>query len=234
MSGVVLHLLACEGATTVLFSGVVNDAPSEDASPVVGATLTTQNRDGEVVGTATSDGAGGFEVEVGAGASFFLNVAADDHVTTAFSGVAGLGDFESEAGLPWVATPAWVTEFTAPFTACETRADAGAVVFGEARANAGLTDDPNQWPKFPAVEVQVIAGDGTTLSGCYLDDTGVSTAGLGSTGETGVFVVFGVPAGAINVTFTAVRGNGEWGTDVFEYIVAADGLVPILPAGLAI
>ncbi len=234
MSGL-LFFLGCDvEATTVLFSGVVLDDPSEDGSPVSGATLSTQNRDGDVVGTATTDSAGAFDVEVGAGASFFLGVAADGYVPTAFSGVAGLEDFESEPGLPWVATTEWLAEVTAPFTECETRGDVGAVIFGEARADAGLSTDPNQWPKFPGVEVGVIAGDGTTWSGCYLDDAGVSTAGLSSTGETGVFAVFGVPEGAINVTFTAVRGNGEAGTDVYEYIAPEGGLVPILPAGLAI
>ncbi|MSQ01179.1 MAG: hypothetical protein EXR71_04695 [Myxococcales bacterium] len=234
MSGL-LFLLGCDvDGATVVFSGVVVDDPSEVGVPVVGATLTTQNRDGDVVGTTSTDSAGGFEVDVGAGASFFLNVAADGYVTTAFSGVAGVEDFESEAGLPWVAPPSWVADVTAPFAECPTREVPGAVIFGEARADAGVSADPNEWPTFPGVEVGVIAGDGSTLSGCYLDDDGVSTPGLAATGATGVFVVFGAPEGAVNVTFTAVRGNGESGTDVFEYIVTDGGFVPILPAGLAI
>jgi len=41
--------------------------------------------------------------------------------------------------------------------------------------------------------------------------------------------VFGVVAGAINVTVTAERSSGEMGTDVFEFILPEEGLVPVFP-----
>ncbi len=229
-------VLACDdvGALgTVALSGVVEDAPFHGGAPFAGATLETRNREGAVVDTAVSDADGAFSVAVDSGTSFFLQVSADERLTTSFSGVAGVSDFVAETGLPWIADPAWLAETTAEYDACPQLADAGGTVIGDVRVNigAGAADG---WPPFAGVEVAVLASDGATYAACYFNDDGASEASLTQTGAGGEFVVFGVPDGAINVTFTALRSNGEVGTDVYEYIVADAGVVPIYPAALEI
>lgn len=228
----ILALLACDGApvATVTFSGIVEDAPYHGGEAFPGATLEARNRDGEVVGTGESDEAGAFSLPVDAGTSFFLAVSADGRVPTAFSGYAGLADFSSEVGLPWIASPEWLTEATTPYADCPSAGEAGGVVLGETRVSVGSVGSYDDLPVFEGVEVEVLDSEGGTHTGCYADDDGVYDASAGGTGGTGAFVVFGVPAGAINVTFTAVRSNGESGTDVFEYILPDGGLVPIQPA----
>lgn len=227
--------LGCElESTTVVFSGEVQDAPGNAGKPVEGATVFSQNRDGDRVGEALTDGDGAFAVDVPAGVSFFLTVEADAYVPTGFSGVAGLADFESEAGLPWLATPEWLAEQKEAHAECTTAGDVGTLVTGQALMFMPTVADSGSWPALAEVEVEVHASDGGTYAACYLDDDGVSLVEASGTGGTGEFAVFGVPAGGINVKVTVVRSNGESGTDVFEYVAPTDGVIPIFPTALEI
>ena len=228
-------LLGCDiESTTVVFSGEVQDAPGNAGEPVEGATVFSQNREGDRVGEGLTDGVGAFAVDVPAGVSFFLTVEEDAYVPTGFSGVAGLEDFESEAGLPWLATPEWLAEQTAAHAACPTVGDVGTMVTGQALMFMPTVADSGSWPALAEVEVEVLGSDGTTYAACYLDDEGVSLAEATGTGATGEFAVFGVPPGGINVTLTVLRSSGDAGTDVFEYVAPTEGVIPIFPAALEI
>lgn len=232
---ILVLFLACEeAATTINFSGTVQDAPGNAGKPVEGATVISQNREGEVVGEDETDADGAFSVPLDAGVSFFLTVSAEGYVSTSFSGLAGLSDYESEAGLPWLATTEWVDEQKARFAACPTAGDEGTFVTGQALQFIASVADASSWPQLADVTIEVLGSDGGTDAGCYLDDDQVSLAEAEGTGSTGEFAVFGVPAGGINVTATMLRSNGEIGTDVFEYAAPEAGLIPMFPTPLEI
>ncbi len=225
-----LLLLACEvPITQVNLVGSVQDAPFNAGAPVVAATLEARNRDGEVTGEAESGDSGEFKVAVDSGVSFFLTLAHPELVSTGFSGVAGVDDFDAGTGYPWMATPAWLEELRVDHEACAGAALEGGVVMGEVLAGVAEIDDLNQWPTLGGVQVQVLDHTGELHDGCYFDDEGLSSADATGTGAAGMYAVFGVPAGAINVAVTVERSTGEEGTDVFEFILPENGLVPILP-----
>lgn len=227
----IVVLLACDPATTeVNLSGIVQDAPFNGGAPVEGAALETRNRDAEVTGEATSDETGAFSVTVDSGVPFFLTLSHPDLVSSGFSGVAGLEDFEAGTGYPWMPTPTWVEELRAEHAACPGAVLEGGIVVGEVRAGVSELDDVNQWPVLSEVTVEVLDSEGTVHTGCYLDDAGESVADATGTGGTGMYAVFGVAGGAVNVMITVERSSGDDGTDVFEFILPDDGLVPIFPS----
>lgn len=226
----ILLLLACETPVTqVKLEGMVQDAPFNGGAPVEGAALVARNRDADVTGESVSDVDGVFSVAVDSGVPFFLTLTHPDLVSTGFSGVAGLDDFDAGTGYPWMATPAWVEELRTDHAECAGAALEGGMVVGEVRAGVSEVDDVNQWPTLPDVVVEVLDSTGEVHTGCYLDDEGLSSADAEGTGGTGVYAVFGVAAGAINVTVSVERSSGEMGTDVFEFILPEEGLVPVFP-----
>jgi hypothetical protein len=228
-----LFLLGCDATVTqVNLLGMVQDAPFNAGTPVEGAKLEARNRDGEVTGEDESDAEGLFSVPVDSGVSFYLTLSHPDLVATGFSGVAGVNDFDAGTGYPWLATPSWVEALRAEHGNCPESSSEGGIVVGEVRAAIAQVDDVNQWPTLGGTSVQVIDHTGATHDGCYLDDQGVSVEGASGTGATGMFAVFGVPAGAINVAATVERSDGELGTDVFEFVIPEAGLVPIFPTAL--
>ncbi|GDX81187.1 hypothetical protein LBMAG42_29980 [Deltaproteobacteria bacterium] len=228
-----LLLLACDAETSsIVFSGEVQDAPGNAGKPVEGAAVVAQNREGAVVGEDETDADGAFAVTVDAGVSFFLTVSAEGYVPTSFSGLAGLSDYTSEAGLPWLATTEWVEEQKARFAACPTAGEEGTFITGQTLQFIASVADASSWPQLADVSVEVLGSDGETDPGCYLDAEQVSLADGESTGETGEFAVFGVPPGGINVRATVQRSSGEAGTDVFEYVAPESGLIPMFPTPL--
>ncbi len=230
-----LFLAGCdEPLGSVQFSGMVQDAPGNLGGAVEGATVTAQNRSGEVTGTDETDADGAFSVTVGAGVSMFITVAASGYVTTSFSGLAGTEDFDADTGYPWIATEDWVATQRAFFDGCPNATTEGTMVLGQSLVYVPNSNDPGSWPALSGVEIHVLGSDGVTYSACYLDDDNVSAPTATSTGGTGSYAVFGVPAGGIDVTADAIRGNGEMGTDVFEFIAPEGGLIPIFPTAIAI
>lgn len=230
---ILMLLWACETETTsVLFSGEVQDAPGNAGKPVEGASVMAQNREGAVVGEDQTDADGAFAVSLDAGVSFFLTVSAEGYVSTSFSGLAGLSDFVSDAGLPWLATTDWVEEQKARFALCSTAGEEGTFVTGQALQFIGAVGDASSWPQLADVSIEVLGSDGGSDPGCYLDDDQASLADGESTGSTGEFAVFGVPAGGVNVKATMQRSNGEVGTDIFEYVAPEAGLIPMFPTPL--
>ena len=85
-------------STPVTMTGHLLDNPSEDASPVGGATITVRDGNAEIFGEATSSDDGSFAVDVPAGAFFTVTSSADGYVPTSISGQAASGDFDAGDG----------------------------------------------------------------------------------------------------------------------------------------
>lgn len=217
---------------TVVLSGTVHDAPGNAGNLVEGAAIITQNRDGEVVGEATTSAAGEFAVDVPAGASFYLGLTAEGYVPTSFSSFAGTSDFSASEGYPWLGTTDWVDEVKATYANCEYVGDEGTIIVGQVLTVIDGIDDVSSWPAFPDAVLRGIDFEVVEHPACYLDDEGVSVAGLEATGGTGDFAVFGLPAGSAILELSGERDNGEVGIDAFDFIAPEGGLLPVYPTPL--
>lgn len=225
-----LPLWGCSSAAeTVTMAGTVFDAPKGDGAPVADITVTTTDLELQEIGTTVSDQDGVFYVDVPAGEDFFVTVSGDGYLPTSFSGVAGVTDFVAGTDIPWIATESWVTARRDTFNNCPSAADAGTVVTGETRtyiAEMSL----QEMPIAREVRVAVIGSDGEEYPTCYLDDDGVSLEDGSSTGGTGEFAVFGVPAGPLLVGLYYTQDNGLEQELLYRFLVEENSLVPIFPA----
>lgn len=232
---IVLSLLACDPLLTeVTMSGTVLDAPANAGSPVADAIVTTLNGSGALFDDTTTGTDGGFEVLVPAGAPFFVGVEKSGYVSTSFSGTAGVSDFGSGDGYPWLATAEWVAEQRATWSACAAYAEGGALVLGQVLASIDGTGDYTSWPPMQNAEVVAVASDGQAYDGCYQDDDGNALSAGTATSTTGMYAVFGLPAGAVELDVTAPRSDGEDGTSRFQFVAFDDGLVPVFPTPLTL
>lgn len=223
-------LLGCDPTIDqVVLSGVVQDAPGGAGNNVAGSALVSRDRDGATVGEAESAADGSFAIDVPAGASFYLELSADGYVPTGFSSFAGTEDFQASTGYPWIATTVWLDNLRSTYETCESVGATGGVFAGQVLAAIEGIGDPGSWPAVSGAVVAVIGNDVVELPTCYLDDEGLSVAGLGTTGTTGEYAVFGVPPGGAVMQVDAERTGGEVGTDVFDFIMPEAGLVPVYP-----
>jgi hypothetical protein len=226
---VIFWLVACaQSPESVVLYGIVEDAPDGEGSPVEGASLTSLDEDGlasaDPYGTTETLEDGSFVIEVPAGEAFFLTVEAAEHVSTAWSGTAGLVDVYAGEGVPWVATPEWVDGIRAAHAACESVTDADAVVTGEVRQSIDSADY-GEMPLLSGAVVTVTDSQNNTLPTCYLDDEGASDAAATETGTTGEFAVFGVPEGPVLVDVVVGDRLAS-----YRYRVPSGGAVPMFPA----
>ncbi len=227
---IILFLLACDPMITeVQMTGTVLDAPANAGNAVGDATVTALNGAGEPFGVATTDADGAFSVTVPAGAPFFVGVEKDGYVPTAFSGTSGVSDFDAGAGYPWLSTEDWATEERARWEACANYTAEGGFVSGQALAVVPGVDDFTSWPPLPDAELLAYVSGDLALDACYLDDEGVVLAAGESTGKTGEYAIFGVPAGQVVIELTVARSNGEAGTDLYQFVAFEDGLIPVFP-----
>jgi hypothetical protein len=224
-----LVLLACTDVPdTVTLRGVVRDAPGTDATPVV-AEVRTFGEDLLPVDTTTSASDGTFDIRIPTMSTFHVHLGGDGWATTVFSGTSAVTDVDAGAGVPWVATPAWIDGTRTAHGACARSADAGGIVAGEVRTwlpstpllELPLTDD---------AQVAVLDRDAVRHEACYLDDTGASDPDATMTGATGRFAVFGIPAGPLVVGVSWPTPGGERTAAEFLYLMAEDGVVCMLPA----
>jgi len=223
-------LLGCDPMVTeVQMTGTVHDAPANEGNAVGEATVTSLNGAGEPFGVATTGSDGSFSVTVPAGAPFFVGVEKDGYVPTAFSGTSGVSDFDAGAGYPWLSTLDWAATERARWEGCASYTDEGGFVSGQALAIVPGTDDYTSWPPLPDAEMLAYVSGDEALPACYLDDEGVVLAEGASTGMTGEYAIFGVPAGQVVIELTVARGDGEAGTDLFQFVAFEDGLIPVFP-----
>lgn len=225
-------LIACSSLPDVVtLSGVVHDEPEARGALVAGVALTVVDSDEVVVGEAVSGGDGAFIIDTPAGQPFYLGLVAEDHVSTYFSGTAGVTDFTAGDGYPWIATPEWLDTVRADFAACPTVGTPGGVVAGDVRMTIDGVNDFQALPPVDNAVVTVYTPDGTvSLTTCYHDDDGVSVAGAVDTGRDGAFAVFGVPAGAVAVEVVFQQSETIFPSVIYTFVVGESGFVPLYPA----
>ncbi len=223
-------LLGCTALPeTIAMSGTVWDAPYGEGDIVGGAALDVFDSALEPVDSQTSDSDGHFTVSLPTGVPFYLAVAADAHVVTAFSGTAGISDLVAPDGYPWVAPTSWIDSLKATFAGCPGVEGDGVIVAGEVRAwLSGFA-----YAEMPLVltgAARVYAADETEYATCYLDDDGVYSPDATETGATGRFAIFGVSAGEIIVDVRYTDPSGTIPVELFQFLAPEDGVVPLYPA----
>jgi hypothetical protein len=215
----------------VVMTGVVQDAPRSLGAPVEGATVATTAPDLTAFASATTGADGAFAVDVPAGDLFYVTVSAEGHVTTAFSGTAGMDDFDAGDGYPWIADDAYMAEQRADLADCPAVDTSGGVIVGEVVLYVPGAD-PSSLPYLPDATVQVYDAEGGLHDACYVTADADAAEPAAATGQDGRFAVFGLPPGGavVRVAWEGPAGNGA----LIDYaaLVPEDGLVPLMPAYL--
>jgi hypothetical protein len=229
MIGMAFFLACASEVATITLSGTVTDAPEAVGAAVAGATVAVFDETLAPFGETVSGTDGAFALDIPALATFYVQVDGEGRVPTAFSGTAGLGDLDAGQGYPWVADADFVEEQRAAHGACGTAGGGGAVVLGVTRVYLPSTA-LGELPIAATADVAVLGSDAQRILACSLDDAGVSAPDATTTGATGRFAVFGVPAGPAIVGVSWVDPGGDRVTHEFQFLVPADGLVPLYPA----
>ena len=227
-------------ATNVTMSGTVYDVPNAAGSVVGGATVRTLDGTGALVEEATTDVGGAFTAAVPAGEGFFVQVdgpRGEGSVPTAFSGTAGLNDFDAGIGFPWVAAPDWFAALPADWAGCP-GADvagvpgSGVAVVGEVRMWMNISDI-DMMPLQVGADVVVSPASGVEVSGCYHDGDGAYDPTATGTGPDGLFAVFGIApgtaSGGLAATIEYDDTSGVRRPVIYQYTAEDGGLVPIYP-----
>ena len=231
-----LSLVGCKanGFELILLSGRVVDAPTETAQPIADASLASFDINNLQIGSATSNEAGEFAIDLESGQAFFLTVEAEGHTSTAFSGLAGLSSWSLEEGDVWMPLPEELTALREEFSGCSRAAMDGAIVAGTVR----IYIPGNEAEDLPLVTTATATAwtpEGASISGCYLDDDGASFEDGELSGQTGRFAIFGINPGPISIELSYDVPD-ESGTVVATYstwkylILPEEGYGPLDPA----
>lgn len=237
----IVTLMGClPSGQTVTMTGTVYDAPNAAGGVVGGAGVRTLDGTGATIGEVTSAEGGTFEVPVPEGEGFFVQVegpSGEGYIPTAFSGTAGMNDFDAGIGFPWVSSPDWFAEFQADWAGCP-GADvagtpgSGVALVGEVRMWLNI-DDIDQMPIQQGATVLVSPATGDEVAGCYHDADGVYSDAATGTGSDGLFAVFGVSpgvtSGGLTVTIEYDDTSGTRTPVIYQYQAQDAGLVPIYP-----
>ncbi len=226
-----LLLFAC-APDAVTVRGVVYEMPASLAV-VGGGTIAIRDAAADPYDAAAIGSDGVFTVTAPAGADFFAEVKATGSVPTTFAGQAGLDDFDAEAGTVFAFTDA--DAWRAPFAGCPGLDAPGGQVLGEAR----FTDlrDPGTGGASVAaaalVKVALFGDDAQLRDACVLTDDGTALAtDTLEVGETGRFLIAGLPAG-----IHELRAGFQVAPDAFDFSfypfwVQEDSVSPWFPVGL--
>lgn len=225
----ILLLLACAPVIEeVTMYGTTYEDPKAEGSALGNVTLTSlfDNASTEV-GSTTSADDGEFTLTMPAGEAFFVLVEKAGYATTAFSGVAGVEDFYSGPGLPWIVSDAWVEEVRAAWSGCPGGSE-GNFLIGEARLPVGFIEDPQALPLAPQAAVEFTQANAEIAAGCYLDEEGEVDPEAVYTSTLGAWAIFGVVAGPglLDVAIPAETGTTS---EVYKILVPEDGLAGLYP-----
>lgn len=224
----------CLPAGTVQMAGTVYDAPGGLGGVVGGALVRTLDGDGATVDEVSSDDAGVFSASVPQGGPFFVQVEGPDglgYTATAFSGTAGMVDFDAGTGFPWVASPDWLAALQADWAGCpaaDTVGASGVAVVGEVRLWMNVAD-ADAMPLQEGATVLVSPAQGAELGACYHGADGLYDPEATGTGADGRYAVFGAPAGGLAVSTEYDNTDGTRQVVIYQYQAAEASLVPIYP-----
>lgn len=216
--------------TDFLISGEVTDAPV-DGAPVSGADVTLRDMNGAVYSEATTDTAGWFEAAMPPQQLFFMVASAEGFVPTSFAGLSAAAPLEIIEGEVWLRRSADLDSIRDDFDGCApAELGSGGVIEGEVRLYVLEGQESDILPLVTTATVTAFTSDGVAISGCYLDDEGISAPNSGVTGSTGRFALFTIPAGTISIQITYDYGGAEPQEDWYVMYVPEGGVVPMYPA----
>jgi hypothetical protein len=223
-----LALFACsQPIERVTMSGVVGDAPKDAGDPVEGVDVGILDGNLLEFDSVTTAADGSFAVDVPAGTIFYVQVTGEGWLGTAFSGTAGIVDFDAGDGYPWVAAPEFVDTLRTTFADCDSATAEGAVVAGEVRYYEAV-DDVNSLPLVEVAQVVATGSDAEYYEACYIADAD-ATEEPTQTGDAGSFAVFGLPEGPLLLEIHTPDEVGSRSV-VYQFAVPEGGLVPLYPA----
>ncbi|MBN2798921.1 MAG: hypothetical protein JXX28_07210 [Deltaproteobacteria bacterium] len=228
-------LIGCQ-APEVVLSGVIPETRFADAGPLVGGTLSLRDAEGARYGQTTTAEDGSFSLGAPAGEAVFLEVSGGDALVAAsFSGVTGLAEtlaLDPADRLLYGLTAAELTAWRGRFAGCPGADAVGtAAVIGEVRVWE-LADEAGEHPLVTKAWVELSAFSGARWTACYLDDDGLAwSEGATYTGQTGVFAVFGLPAGGYSMEVSYLpHEEADPVTAWSELYLSAGGVAPRFPA----
>ncbi len=222
---VALILASC--SATVELTGTAAQAPGSDKG-LADAALHLRDGAGVPFSDTRTNAKGAFSIEAPRGDVVFLDVDADGHVATTFTGVSGVDDTsrladESIYGWPVADYESWIS----PFSPCA--ADGGTAV-GEVRVFGIVDPLTGEAPLVAAAEISVLDPIGEPVaSPCYLDDAGVHDPGADRTGVTGSFAVFGIPDGQWELRVTYDLTELTQGIASFPVYIESGQVAPRFP-----
>lgn len=228
-------LLACTPPTTLVEGNVFatwGDDIEIPGLPGVDVVMIDADGFGELAAT-TTDGIGGFSVEVPQETNLFVEVVGDGLRPAWFPAVVGIEEqITVEPHTLFGVTGAEATALETLFEGCEGGGGGPGLAFGEVRSYELATVISGEHPTIANAQVTVASADGARWAACYFDPEGeIYDPEAGVTGDAGWFVVPNLPAGIHTLELTYDFGAGNLETQTYPLGIG-DGVTvsPWFPA----
>jgi len=218
----------CAEDPVFTMTGVITDAPA-NGNRVPDASLTVYNSKFRKFSTERSDTNGIFEIEIPNGETFFFTSEAEDLTSSSFVGFTSGQLLVLDEGAIWMRTPETLADLRDEFSACPEAQLEGGIIEGEIRLLVAPNQPGVNQPIMSTAELIALDDEDFIYPACYLDDSGDSVEGLEQTGETGRFIIFGIPSGPVRLVVSYVVGESEPEESVTTYYMPESGTVPVYP-----
>jgi len=223
-------LAACDGIPDeVTLQGTVFSDPGT-TERLGGATLTSHVLDGGEHASTTADDEGRFELLAPSNATVFVDVEAQGHVRSSFTGVTGIdGAMIVPDGTMYAITEATWDEWTSLFDGCPGVGEGGASI-GEVRISNLSDPSTGERPFVTTAVVTLEDSEGETYEACYLDEEGAAYDPEAEvTGASGRFAIFGAPPGEYLLVVAYETAEGVWSGDHYPVRITEGGVTPMFP-----
>jgi hypothetical protein len=185
----------------------IRSAENLSRGPFADGHVDIRDENGDDYGGVDIGDDGHFRVNAPAAQTIYADISGPDHGVATFTGVAGTDPILKVPdgifyGVRLAQIEAWHTEFAG----CPGADASGGIVTGIVRVE-NLTD-PNTGENPMVINATATVtneSDGSVLTACYRDNDGVYDPEATVNGNTGFFIIFGVPPGlaTLTVTYTA-------------------------------